>query len=43
MAERLRAWSATSLAEDLAAYPDVRPERAIEVRDLLLAWLKEDA
>ena len=41
LAERLLAWSDESIADDLAAYPDVDPEKAIEARNLLLKWLKD--
>ena len=41
LAERLLAWSDESIADDLAAYPDVNPEKAVEARNLLLKWLKD--
>ncbi len=41
LAERLLGWSDDSIADDLAAYPDVKPRQAIEARDLLLTWVKE--
>jgi len=38
--ERLLAWTDGQIAEDLAAYDDVDPVEANEVRDMLLKWLK---
>lgn len=43
LTERLRKWTVQSLATDLAAYSDVQPERAVQVRDQLLSWLREDS
>jgi hypothetical protein len=41
LAERLAAWSATSIDDDLAPYQDVNPGDALRARDLLLGWLRE--
>lgn len=43
LAERLRSWTLESLRADLSAYPDVEPERALQVRDQLLSWVREDS
>jgi len=43
MAERLLGWTDEQIAEDLAAYNDVNPDDAIQARNLLLAWLKDEA
>lgn len=43
LAERLLAWNRERLREDLAAYQDVRIEDALNARDRLLTWLREDA
>ena len=41
LAERLLAWDDADIERDLAAYEDVEPLDASEMRDLLLSWLKE--
>jgi hypothetical protein len=41
LAERLSAWSESSIREDLAPYRDVDPGDALRARDLLLDWLWE--
>lgn len=43
MVERLLGWNEEQIAEDLIMYPDVDPADAIETRDLLLAWIKEES
>jgi hypothetical protein len=43
MAERLLGWTDEQIAEDLAAYEDVNPDDAIQARNLLLSWLKDEA
>ncbi len=43
MGERLLSWDAASLSADPAACGDVDPEDAARMRDLLLAWLREEA
>lgn len=43
MAERLLGWTDEQIAADLAAYIDVNPDDAIQARNLLLAWLKDEA
>jgi len=40
IAERLLLWSDESVRDDLSAYPDVNPEHAVRIRDLLLRWLE---
>ena len=38
--ERLLAWTDEAIAEDLEGYPEVDPNEAGRIRDLLLSWLK---
>ena len=38
--ERLLAWTDEAIAEDLEGYPEVDPNEAGRVRDMLLSWLK---
>lgn len=42
-AERCLSWSDEDIEKDLAAYADVNPHVAMEVRDLLLRWLNEES
>jgi hypothetical protein len=41
LAERLAGWGETSIRDDLVTYPDVDPREALQARDLLLGWLRE--
>lgn len=43
MTERLLAWTDEQIVEDLEAYNDVNPADAIQARDLLLMWIKDEA
>ncbi len=40
LTERLLAWTDEAIVEDLEGYPEVAPEEAGRIRDLLLSWLK---
>lgn len=40
--ERLFSWTDKQIVEDLNAYRDVNPGDAIQMRGLLLKWIKED-
>ena len=42
LAERLAGWSEPAVRDDLAVYPDTDPRDALQARDLLLDWLRED-
>ncbi|NQT93405.1 MAG: nucleotidyl transferase AbiEii/AbiGii toxin family protein, partial [Lentisphaerae bacterium] len=43
LVERLLGWTDAEIEEDLLAYDDVAVDDAMEARDLLLQWVKEDA
>ena len=43
LVERLLAWTDAEIEQDLLAYDDVAASDAVEARDLLLRWIKEDA
>ena len=43
LTERLQSWTDAAVADDLAAYDDVDPRSATDVRDRLLDWLKSGA
>lgn len=43
LTERLLSWSDSDIEADLSAYTEVDSTRAIETRDLLLRWVKEEA
>lgn len=40
LSERLLFWTDSALRNDLVLYEDVKPEQALEARDLLLSWMK---
>lgn len=42
LVERLLGWTDAAIREDLQAYSDVEAGDAIETRELLLSWLKEE-
>jgi hypothetical protein len=35
-------WKASSIREDLESYKDIDPKIAINVREILLSWIKND-
>lgn len=40
LSERLLSWSDSGIRNDLATYPDVVPNDAVQARDLILEWIK---
>jgi hypothetical protein len=42
LSERLLLWTESALRSDLEIYEDVDPEQAVEARNLILSWIREN-